>query len=84
MASFCRSCGAPIMWIKTPLGKWMPVDEGLHEYKRDENGKTTLVNDRGEVIRCSIEFEGKADGSARLPHWATCPNADMHRKRSMT
>lgn len=22
----CRSCGAPIVWIKTQLGKNMPVD----------------------------------------------------------
>jgi hypothetical protein len=24
--SECRSCGAEIVWIKTELGKWMPVD----------------------------------------------------------
>jgi len=22
----CRSCGAPIEWVKTDAGKWMPVD----------------------------------------------------------
>lgn len=24
--SSCRSCGAPIVWIKTPRGKLMPVE----------------------------------------------------------
>lgn len=22
----CRSCGADVIWVKTPAGKWMPVD----------------------------------------------------------
>ena len=22
----CRSCGAPITWVKTESGKWMPLD----------------------------------------------------------
>lgn len=22
----CRSCGARVMWVKTPAGKYMPVD----------------------------------------------------------
>ena len=29
MASTCSKCGAPIIWIKTERGKWMPADEGL-------------------------------------------------------
>jgi len=24
--SFCRSCGAPIVFLKTASGKWMPVN----------------------------------------------------------
>lgn len=82
MASFCRSCGARILWVKTPAGRWMPVDEGLHGFRLAEHGKDTLVNDQGEVIKCTLDFEGEPDGLAHMPHWATCPNADMHRKRS--
>ena len=26
MASECRSCGAPVIWVKTKAGKNMPVD----------------------------------------------------------
>lgn len=22
----CRSCGVDVIWVKTPAGKWMPVD----------------------------------------------------------
>lgn len=80
MASTCKSCGAPILWIQTPAGKWMPCNEGLVEYMRDMCGKETVVTDRGEVIRCSLTFPGPATGLAHIPHWATCPNADRHRK----
>ena len=71
------------MWLRTPAGKWMPVDEGLHEYQLAEDGTSTLINDRGEVIRCNLAFSGKPDGLARVPHWSTCPHADSHRKKAL-
>lgn len=48
----CKSCGAPIVWVKTPAGSWMPCDEGLHPYKKDSHGKDVVVTDKGEVVRC--------------------------------
>lgn len=86
MASTCRKCGAPIIWLKTPAGRWMPADEGLVPYKQDPEGKNYVVTDYGELIRCKIlEKEDMAPGQfltgmARIPHWATCPNADEFRK----
>ena len=77
----CKSCNADIVFVKSPAGKYIPCDEGLIAYKFDDNGKDVLVDDAGEVIRCQIHFEGGADGYARVPHWATCPNADRFRKR---
>ncbi len=35
----CKSCGAPLVWIKTPAGKWMPCDPA----------KIVVVTDGGEV-----------------------------------
>jgi hypothetical protein len=26
--SFCRSCGEPLVFLRTKAGKWMPVDAG--------------------------------------------------------
>ncbi len=80
-AATCSKCGAPIVWLKTPKGKWMPADAGLRRYRKNPDGKSTVVNDWGEVIRCDIDVED-ADGMARVPHWATCPHADSFRKRA--
>ena len=77
----CKSCGAPVVWRETPRGKWLPLDEGMIPYKADTKGTDVLVNDSGEVIRCRLSFDGAPDGMARMPHWATCPNADKHRRK---
>ena len=81
MAATCSKCHAPITWIETPNGKWMPCDEGLVEYHADMCGKDLVVADDGRVIRCSFDFKGPATGLARIPHWKTCPFADDFRKR---
>lgn len=41
MADRCRSCGAPIEWVKTPQGRWMPVNPG----------ERVVVTAKGEVVR---------------------------------
>lgn len=80
MAATCKSCGAPIIWIKSPAGQWLPLDEGLIPYKQNDAGHDSLVNDWGVVIRCDLQFEGEPTGLARRSHFATCPYADKHRK----
>lgn len=87
MAATCSKCGASIVWLKTPKGKWMPANEGLHRYKKSDEGKQFVVNDRGELIRCEIIEEQTRPGApltgmGRIPHWATCPYADSFRKRT--
>lgn len=77
----CKSCGAPIVWIQSHNAKWIPCDEGLIPYQEDRSGKDAIVTQKGEIIRCRLTFEGKADGAGRIAHWATCPNAEQHRRR---
>ncbi len=84
--SECKYCGAPIIWIKTPRGKWMCVDEGLVRYRKRPDGKDILFTDRGESIKCDIipddvelDIGHMPTGMARRPHWATCPHADQAR-----
>ena len=80
----CKKCGAPIVFVRSAKsGKWIPLDEGLTEYRagKGEDYEDTVVNDKGEVIRCTFDFQGTPDGLARIPHWATCPYADYFRKR---
>lgn len=60
----CKSCGAEILWIITPAGKSMPLDAKGESLWQLE--PDTLMSARLVVVRKS--------------HFATCPNADAHRK----
>ncbi len=60
MTAQCRSCEAPIVWVQTQSGKYMPVD--AHSY--DEGDGLVFVKDK------------------HISHFATCPNANKHRKRA--
>lgn len=63
----CRSCDAPIVWITTVRGKRMPVDVG------------TLR--RGiQIIPHDGSYRAAQVVTMATPHWATCPNADQHRR----
>ena len=83
MASYCKKCRAPIVWIKTPDNRWMPCDEGLVEYRAGSTPdfEDYVVNDNGEVIQCTFDFLGDPDGLARFPHWKSCPYADEFREQ---
>ena len=78
--SYCRSCGAPIVWIRMKSGKMMPVDAAEKHYWNDPQGKDSVVLESGEVIRCSLKGEGEAAGRGFVSHFSTCPNANKHRK----
>lgn len=55
--SNCRTCNAPIVWLKTQDGKNMPTD--------------AETVDPGD---------GKWDNEKHTSHFATCPQANEHRK----
>ena len=40
----------------------------------------TVINDKGEVIQCTFDFQCDPDGKAHIPHWATCPFSDSFRR----
>lgn len=64
--STCRGCGAPIVFVKSALGKYIPCDAQLVRYRANPAGK---------------DFEGLPTGMARITHFATCPQAKQFRKR---
>lgn len=82
----CKKCGAPIVWIRTRKGKWMPCNDSYVAYKQTDKGQEIVVTDEGDVVRCRCEFfsaDDKPTGMAREPHWATCPFAEEFKgKRS--
>ncbi len=84
----CKSCGAPIVWIKTQNGKNMPCDADAVEYQENYKGKSTVVTEDGRVIKATIIDRAGGgflspviDGKGYIPHWATCPHAAQHRRR---
>lgn len=81
-ANICKSCGKPIVWMKTKAGKDMPCDAALVLYWADEAGKDTVINRSGETVRCSLKGENELiSGLGRVPHWITCDSPDRFRKR---
>ena len=61
----CRSCDASIVWMRTQLGKLMPVDtEGV---------------DEGE-LEFDLAGAPLFNSHNHTSHFTTCPNADEWRK----
>ena len=78
--SKCRSCGAEIIFIQMKSGKWNPVDPQIRTIRKD-GGKEVLITKSGELIQGTFaSVEDGANGSGYISHFATCPNADQHRK----
>lgn len=61
----CRSCHAPIYWVRTTSGKHMPVDCDV------EGGRRPFV---------PVPGDGEPQAGLGVSHFATCSNAAQHRK----
>lgn len=64
----CRSCGDPILWVKTVNGYRMPLDA-----EPAENGNIVLLDGVAHVRKDQT-------GPRYLSHFATCIHAASHRK----
>ena len=76
--SSCKSCNAPLLWVKTSDGKPMPC-----------NPEPVLSIPAGEAIvlkvpgKHAIVVKAPADRPLAIgfqSHWATCPDAQSWRK----
>lgn len=84
--STCRSCGAAIVWIKTRSGKNMPCDPELISFKESREGGDLFITKDGNTVRGKRfdpigAFPQKVLQTGYISHFATCPNADEHRRR---
>lgn len=80
----CRSCGAVIEWVRSERsGKWIPldidpVDEGTIQLDYQQSGarwaKFLNIEEAAELRAVDPDVE------LYVSHFATCPNADKHRK----
>lgn len=75
----CKSCGAEIVWIKTTAGKNMPCDAKPVPFTYRLGAKDKVVTKNGEVLPADISPD-EPEEMGYIPHWATCPRADKHRR----
>jgi len=61
----CKSCGAEVIWATTEDGKKIPLDA------KGEKRFIASEKQKGVVIM----------RTTFITHFATCPNADKHRKK---
>jgi hypothetical protein len=72
-STHCRSCGAPVKWVKTANGKNMPLDP-----ESCEDGNIIIKGETAFVMTAK-EKANKKVGPRFKSHFATCPNAAGHR-----
>lgn len=76
--SVCRSCGAPIEWLKTKAGKFIPCDQPALKWDDCKEGDK-LIGETGEIVT----HDGRPRNTHQrfyISHFATCPDADKHRR----
>lgn len=66
----CRTCGAEIEWVKTEGGRNMPLDAVSPSARK----VMVVIYRNGERVAVMVP--------ERTSHFATCPEADKHRKES--
>ena len=74
----CASCNAPIRWATTVNKKPIPLDA---EPSEDGNVVFVDLTDRVDVLGPEGVVQAKLTNQILfMPHHATCPKADQHRK----
>ena len=72
----CRSCGAMLRWVRTRAGKAMPLDA-----EPNPTGNVVLGEDGTARVLTRKQVEGGGIvGERYTSHFATCPNAERHRR----
>ena len=65
----CRSCGAPILFIKSVAGKSIPVNAEQILYQQKAGGSLRIVTPNGEVLSGEPEKDPqKATGIGYISH----------------
>lgn len=68
--SACRSCGAPIRWVRTSTDRAMPLDA-----EPDDTGNVVIIDGHAETHASPGHAQDARPNHPRyMPHFATCPN----------
>lgn len=83
----CKGCGKPIYWVETEKGARMPLDPAPVEAGRiivrmgPHMGQATAHAETAEETAARLRCTEPAARVAFVPHHATCPDADLFRKK---
>lgn len=73
----CRTCGAEILWLRTAAtGALMPIDR-----VPVVDGNVAILDGKAHVIKGDLFEPMIEDGPRYKSHFATCPDAQKHRKK---
>jgi hypothetical protein len=72
----CKSCGAEIVWAKTIKGRPIPLDPAPSPRGNIVIGEAGIALVYNAPAGIAPRFE---DAPRYLSHFATCPDADLHR-----
>ncbi len=81
----CSSCGQTISWVVMKSGKRMPVNpDAVFVDVSDQDKNTTIVTPDGRVVKGKAAEPPLKDAYTVgfISHFATCPKARSHRKKS--
>ena len=84
--SRCRGCGAEVIWIRTGMGKKMPVDPEPVWVLQETGGDSYVMPDGSLVTGRRIGDAWDDDPDANVvecyvSHFATCPVGGQFRNR---
>jgi len=82
-AVYCQKCGMMIVFNRTVKGAYMPCDTPSVWYTPAQNGKDTILNDRGEIVKGYI-LKDKTDGAqlGYRPHFVSCKGWEKQTKKT--
>ncbi len=74
--SECRSCGRPVVWVRTTTNKDMPVDP-----EPRDDGNVVVTGGGPLVDHCTVLIIPHPERSPRyVSHFVTCPHAEKWRR----
>lgn len=85
MSATCGSCGAPVVWVRTPSGARMPLDPMPLPDRDLAPSLVAKHHDECRVI-ATVDLDAarewlRAGWTLHRSHFSTCPNASQHRRR---
>jgi hypothetical protein len=80
--SECRSCHAEVIWVFTEKGRRMPIDAEPSADGRFRKERVDVVDgNQHRIVHFVRDDELEANTAPLyLSHFATCPDADQHRR----